>query len=921
MQEAVEACRSRLTRRALLARVLVVLSLTVLFPLVVVAGDHLWSGGLPRGLLRAVLTVWGLAVTVTLLGTVLVTLLRRLSPIFIARHLERAHGIRHNTVVNALLLRRDGQATYAENAALRRAAGDLAAQGPARAPELSPSRLSGLLLLATLAVWVLYVVSSPKPIGPSVARFFGADVPAPTATWLELVRPGPEDVAHVGEPLEIEIAMHGRPVTDVIFEILGPGGEPDEALRQYTLSESVGAGVDRRQVVLAPFVVTGDLHYRCRAGDGKLEGVIPVHPRPDVETLAVDLTPPAYTGWPAERNAGADLNVLAGTQAAFALRANVAIADPVFVLFDGRREARTRMTVPPGSPREARLSLTLSQSGTYHVEFNDRWGYALRDPRSHTITVRGDLPPRVELAVPSEADAGGGAVDVRGLAELIAIAEDDVGIATLTFHYQPQGAGAAETRNLPLGGAGDRDSVSGRVPVADLPLRPGSMAIVWFQAEDGRVLPSGRPAPQSATSSKVTLVWPAEERSRKRRSAESDKPDQGQDAEPGTQEDEKPADGGNCDEDGNGAGSGDDQAHGPDEGKVQGDAADDYESGSGMKSDEEEDGEDASGEDGFGEGLDEFVKRHGQQAQEALRGAREARDAENDSTAGSPTDQGQEQESGGPERENTNESSDESESGSDEQSGDSPQPSGEAADQEQTDSDKQDAADSAGAKPGECSGGETGGSATGETNPAAGKEASEESSDSGKESEDSSSDGQPDGASEGPANSPGGGGEPGADDAGGGAESAEPDAADSSPAKERPLAEVPDDSTGLPETLELLEMLERGEGITADMLTDAGWSAREAAEFVRDLRALHAAARRAGSVGTGRFTFDARVGDAERRAGGGVSDDVVQGAGAVQRHEDKLRRITPPAEQTVPAPLQKLLDAYYRALAAKSAGE
>jgi len=990
---AIEDYRRRLLRRATLGRLLIVMAAAALVPLLVVVGDHVWKGGLPRGVLLAASAVWKAGLIGGLLAVVLVTLLRRLNPVFVARDLERAGEIRHNSLVNALLLHRAAAAPYAEEAVLRQAARDVATHPPARVTDAGRQRRPALVLLAALAAWLLYLIVAPKPVGPSLARFFGAGVPAPTATWLELVRPRPDEVIHAGEPLTVEVAVRGRPVDEVRFHVLDPDDAAGATGRVYLAPQTARNGVDLRRFVLPPFEVRGDIHYRCTAGDAELAGVIRVQPQPDVAGVQITLEPPAYTGWPRTTPTTWDLDVLTGTRATFQVTANADVREPVFVL-RGERETRTRMQVEPASPRVATLELTLTQSGTYSVEFSDPWGRPYRDAPLHRLDVREDAAPSVDIVVPTVEQAPDDVVDVTRFPELVATAEDDVGVAELTLVVERGAGGERQAAARPERG---RTRVSGRVSTNDLRIEPGGAARAWFEAADGRVLVDGRASPQLVKSRVLTLKRPgvaatqpgtprsdaveqpdgAEPKetnagepeaaaAERRENSASTEPSEGQ-----IGQGEEPRDDGarsaaqpQSPSSQPGAEAGEEPGEKPGTRPTSHPQDDGGDEAAGRQ--EQEPPQDGSGEqtgsdEEFGRALRRFVQEHGKEAQEAARRAGEQREpaaggaGEREREGGAERgarDGGQRSSSGkGAGEDRTGASQPASRPGDGTSSGQAgekagagrqrgeaqpeggkpdgngqgqgPPPGGDrkgsggTGQQGQKSEGNEPDGQGSGGQPGQpqqSSGGKTGGQETGQQpeqpqQPSGGKGAGPGESSAGQENKQPGGGG---GAAPGGATGGAGDGQPISDD------QHEPTTAESPPEPTHAGEAAPPDSTGLPETIDLLEMLARGAQITEQMLTEAGWPPEKAAAFVQALERLRDLAERSGELGDLlRQRADARVGSADRQTGRGVSGAARRDVDPAEARQDGLRRITPPREQRVPENLRAILDAYYRSLAAQ----
>ena len=938
LSEALEGCRRFVARRALLARLMVVAALVTLVPLLTVVADHHWAGGLGRSLLRTILALWLVGGALAIVAVIVAQRRTHFNALFVGRCLEQFSGIRHNSIVNALFLRQSGQAVYAEEAVLRQAARDLVAPPPEEVAAPPRSWWPHITLLATGIVWLAYLVGSSKAIGPSLARFFGADVAAPTATRLELVHPGPDDVVHIGESLEIEIAVLGKPVAEVEFEIRRADAEGGTG-RSFTLPPTAGDGPDRRRLVLAPFEVQGDIHYRCTGGDARLEGVIPVQPQPDVVGTEIVLDPPAYTGWPRQTLGAGDLDVLAGTQATFMLTANTALADPVFV-YQGEHETRTRMAITAGTLEAASVTVRLTQTGAYRIEFSDRWGYAYRNPPQRRVTVRVDQPPSVRIVLPAEGQVPGDEVDVAQFPDCEAMAEDDVGVAGLAFVLQR--GDAVSRQDAPIVGAAGGTRVKGRVRLADLPIEPGRLAQGWFEASDGRVLLDGRSGPQVARSRVLTLKRAARSTPPESQPQKAGAQDEAAKAETGRKDGsrgQKQVRGSNSSNGGKSreaAGEaekpGDDQsttqpASGPGtpEGGQQGSASRPTTSeapagpnGDGANRANGDKGE--SGSDGEFEGeLGRFIREHGTEAEEASRAARggsaqsqpasapAGRAPESQPTQDKPGRTPSTQPASQPTTNPTSQST----------TGPSATRQGSSTDGSATSQPQ-----SEGENPGASSQPASGPSATQPSGGDAPQGGEKQTSDGGGDTKSDprrpvGENGRPGGAG----SIPGGGGSGVGGDQGVEIPERPLDSQPvTQPVEEPPVAPGPDfqEPTGLTETFNLLDMLERGEPITEDMLTDAGWPPEKAAAFVRALERLHVAAGEGGLASAlRRLHHDTRVGRVQRQAGQGVAADVQRDIEPASARDDGVSRIAAPAEQSVPESLAELLDAYYRSLAAQ----
>ncbi|MGD8454537.1 MAG: hypothetical protein PVJ57_22210 [Phycisphaerae bacterium] len=888
-----DRCGRRLAARAFLGQAGTLLAAGAVFPLLAVVADHIWPHGLPRTLLTGAVLIWAVGLTVLCTWLTVRALTRRWNRLFLARLLERAGGIRHNSIINALLLRGGSARVGVLDAAQRQAARDVRRHPPARLGETPASAAPLAVAIAALLAWAVYILVSPKAVGPSLGRFLGMDLAAPTATRLTWLEPAPGDIVHAGEELRITVAVGGRVPDEVLFDVTSPGSPAaaDPRLR-YRFRPVETGPTGHWQLMLAPHEVRDDIPYRVSAGDGTLTGVIDVQPQPVVADVEIDLRPPAYTGWPVRTVAAGELNVLAGTQATFHLRANVDVRDAVFVLV-GQRETRTRMTVDPDDARRFSQAMLLVDSGEYRIEFNDRHGYACRDPFRQRIIVRPDAPPAVEIVDPPAPSADSPeeeeVVNVADQPELVAVANDDVRVAGLCLVHEYNGA----TVRLPLVGTGSADECRQRIIVPTEPLvpRPGDRARVWFEVTDNRAQLDGTFAPQTAASRVITLTRDASDDTPTTDGDEpTSQPEQGEGDESETGE-EQAGEEENDDEQGTGEedaseegtgeeGEGDEPTSQPAE-----QGGEDAESPTSAPADSE--ASDGTGEGGDAEEeLERFIERHGEMARDVERRLREREQQENagqdqgdESEQGQPTSQPQDGEqsaeqppSNEPSRENPPEQPPQSDPDADEQPDSPPdQPSEDPA------------------KPDEPSTPEPG-----EGNPP-------ESANPQQPPDEP----QP---PQTPATQP--------------ADDTPPPA--SQPADEPDDAEPPElaaaESEGLAETIDLLEMLRRGEEITEDDLVEMGWSPPQANAFVKALERLYDTMSRTGEfdAALNRLYHAINVGDASVQQGTGPGDNVNTGVTPGQSATDDLGRIVPPPEQQVPAHLRAVLDAYYRALAERN---
>lgn len=520
LQAAITSWSAALRRSALLTALLRLSTLAVAFVLAVILLDQSLPGGLPQPLIGASGWLWLVAVLVALALCTAAMLGRRLNPLYVARDIERARSITHNPVVNALLLLGAPQAEHAAGAAASQAEGALSSARSARPAELSDARRAALWLLALAAIAFGYSMASPKPVWVSLARMFSAELAAPTATQIELLAPGPDHAAYVGEPLEFHVRVSGRHVESVRLEVRPDAAPADgEALRRPFQRTDNGRDNREWRTLLAPHEVTADVRFRISAGDAALEGRVETRQQPRQESLAIRVAPPAYIGPPYDADPQSGLAVWQGSTATLRLAANTPLREPIFGLSADHAAAalpatRTRMRIAPDDPTAAELTLPLTESGAFWVEFTDRWGRAAEPSIPRRLVVRPDEPPEIALVVPDPAYIPDGRVDVELTPWLRVSAFDDIQLDAVELVLEQDG----DMRRIPVLSAPLRSATPAEFAVAtgDLNVPLGAQIRAWFEARDNRHLPgvsgamperiAGTPAPQTARTRDFLLV-------------------------------------------------------------------------------------------------------------------------------------------------------------------------------------------------------------------------------------------------------------------------------------------------------------------------------------------------------------------------------------------------------------------------------
>ncbi len=366
------------------------------------------------------------------------------------------------------------------------------------------------LRAAFTAVAVCLLATSLLVLDPSSARIAVArlanpfsNVAWPQKTHLALRKP--VDRVARGQPFEIEVvdAFGAKlpPEVRILYQFEGPdGGITEETDRMQLLG---GVMVARRENVTRPF------SYRVEGGDDSSmpwTAVEVVEP-PTVESLAIELIPPKYTGWPVEK-AQRHLRALVGTRVRMSGRATKPL-DKIAVRLDsdrtvpGRLNAdRLRFQIPAkAAPKDTASEFVVEKSGAYWFELTDREGLTGGEATRWEIRAIADRPPSVAIEQPAATVF----VTPRAVVPLRVSAKDDLAIRRIALVLQPPDGleetqpdreislheGPDQVEPRPGGGLSNTESGENRLietrwELVDLKLQPGSQLTFLVTASDYR---------------------------------------------------------------------------------------------------------------------------------------------------------------------------------------------------------------------------------------------------------------------------------------------------------------------------------------------------------------------------------------------------------------------------------------------------
>ena len=238
-----------------------------------------------------------------------------------------------------------------------------------------------------------------------------------------------EVVAASGSELPREVRIH--------FRFQGPDGTVTEETRpmdRFVERPNGGKGgrrevmIARRENVLRPF------SYRAEGGDDNSMPWISVElvEPPEIQSLAIRLTPPQYTGWPPER-AGRSIRALVGTRVQITAKTTKPLQSAVLCI-DGGGEVPGRVsddgyrfTVPaPDAPE-----LVIDRSGAYWFELKDRRQILGGSDSRGEIRAVPDTPPTVNIEKPTDSLF----VTSRAVVLLRVAAKDDLAVRRIALVF------------------------------------------------------------------------------------------------------------------------------------------------------------------------------------------------------------------------------------------------------------------------------------------------------------------------------------------------------------------------------------------------------------------------------------------------------------------------------------------------------
>lgn len=339
-----------------------------------------------------------------------------------------------------------------------RLAGVLRPRGP---------RLRMLAALSLCTLLALGAMLRPDHAAIFAQRLLGGATPWPQRTHLAIEIPVVGELAQVTTG-EREIHVRVARGSDVPVLVRATGVVPDDVTLRFDGGQDVvlasnGGGLFR--TVLRS--CQEDLRFHAEGGDdedGLPEVLVEVLQPPDVTAVALRVEPPAYTGLAPRLVATGDAEVVAGSRIEVHLvadppgahgRVRLLPTDEVIDLVPMDFPALAAEGAGDGAGGEPRpglgFELVAERSLRYRFELQDATGLSNPDPGLYAITVAEDRAPTVQVLSPARSDfetVPGGSLALR------VVAEDDFGLAAMTWEARPTTARAREDEAEPPSASG-----------------------------------------------------------------------------------------------------------------------------------------------------------------------------------------------------------------------------------------------------------------------------------------------------------------------------------------------------------------------------------------------------------------------------------------------------------------------------------
>jgi hypothetical protein len=488
-----QKARRQIKSTDLLTAATVAAVMTLAYLLLFVICDHwLVPGGIPAWARWVGLVLWLAGLLVWLSCKLFWPWFRSVTGLFAAKEVERSEPAFRSNLLNWVDLQRAKRPVDPAvlRAIERQAAVQLTKIDVGQAIDHRPLLRSGYALLATVALFCLYSVLSPKNVGPSLWRVLPlTDVPVPTRTEIREVQPGDARVLS-RSVLEVTVELGGviPPEVKLLYTTDDLKFQDEPLSLKPTLE-----GSTRYRGLLTGEPGQGllrSLHYRIVAGDAVSRDYrVEIEHPPSAKVQQVRIVAPPYTRLPEEIVAGGNFSAWEGSRVEITAAANMPVHAAVLQFLDEPQGKPTgeeeRVRVTEGTQLEATWTLQFRANGTfpryYRLQCETADGRKDPAPLVYQYDIQKDQPPEIVLLAPE----GDLAVPANAVVPILADARDpDFELGPVTLHLEREGQNLFRDTLFTGGKASTR--VEYDLALAALNLRPGDELALYLEAQDNR---------------------------------------------------------------------------------------------------------------------------------------------------------------------------------------------------------------------------------------------------------------------------------------------------------------------------------------------------------------------------------------------------------------------------------------------------
>ncbi|MFC1737402.1 hypothetical protein ACFL1X_14920, partial [Candidatus Hydrogenedentota bacterium] len=315
--------------------------------------------------------------------------------------------------------------------------------------------VTGFCAILPLAIFLMAFCIFGNGMGRLVSSLYHYRIPIKRTVFLAsplagieglVIRPGDVEVPR-GSSVSIEAEMTlSEPVTvDVvpITDLLRHAEEGDEA-ESYTMYQDEESSLLYR---LAVHDITEDIEYQVKVQEPEKEKSggkrktaitsslyrITIYDPPEIEEVMSTLTPPEYTGLPAEEIEGMYITGLVNSSVKMQVSSTLPLASARLVGEEGEIiKGKISDSSDADLQRKAEFDLVLSEDKSLRLEILDKFNHGNIDPPLIMLRANEDDPPKVRNERP------GGDWSVNPVAEVNfeVAASDDYGLQMLSWEYR-----------------------------------------------------------------------------------------------------------------------------------------------------------------------------------------------------------------------------------------------------------------------------------------------------------------------------------------------------------------------------------------------------------------------------------------------------------------------------------------------------